>query len=119
LTELVEYCLVVMVSTSFVAGSVVAYNAFSSFESGLQLRATFAEVSALAAQAVDEGSSRATLSLPASTIECGHDSLQVSTGPAAISESLPVDCDFSLNVGAGLHTILFTTRSAQLDLSVL
>jgi hypothetical protein len=76
-------------------------------------------VSALAAQAVDDGSSRGTLSLPTSTIECGNSSLQVSVGPATISEILPVDCNFSLSVGAGLHTILFTTRSARLDLSVI
>jgi hypothetical protein len=118
MTEIVEYSLVVVVSALFVTGSVVVFNSFSSFESGLQLRATFAAISGVALQAVDSGSAKATMSIPASTIWCEHDSLTMSTGSATVAGDLPIDCNFSLNVGGGLHTLLFTRHSTLLSLSV-
>ena len=102
----------------FVAGSVVAYNAFSSFESGLQLRATFAAVSGLALDAVNSGSASGIVLTPPSTIECEHDSLMVSAGSAVVATSLPVDCSFALNVVGGPHTFQFTSQDAILNLSV-
>lgn len=118
MTEIVEYSLVVMVSTLFVGGSVVAYNSFSSFESGLQLRATFAAVSSLATQAIENGSSRASITLPDSAISCHGGSLSVTSGTATEGQDVPASCDFYVRVGGGPHIIRFREVSSQLELSV-
>ena len=118
MTELVEYALVVMASTLFVAGSVLVYGNFSSFESGLSLRATFEEVSALASRAVENGSAQATLSMPGSVISCEGGVLSVEVGASSENETLPVGCGFVRAVPVGVHTLLFTSGSSWLGLSV-
>ncbi len=118
MTEIIEYSLVIMVSTLFVGGSVVAYASFSSFESGLQLRATFTAVSGLAARALDNGSSEATLVLPDSTIMCVGNSLSVSSGTSTEGQTVAASCDFYFRVNAGSHVLHFTELSSRLVLSV-
>jgi len=118
MAEVVEYSLVVLVSSLFVAGSVVVYNSFTSFESDLQLKATFAAVSNLASQAVVNGSAMERLSMPASTIACLGSSMTVSLGSQGLSQSLPVTCDFDLGVSSGVHTLMFRAVGARLNLSV-
>lgn len=118
MTEIVEYTLVVMVSTLFVAGSVVAYNSFSAFESGLQLRAAFAAVSGLASQAIENGSSRGTMTLPDSTISCAGGSLSLSSGASTEGQSVPIACDFAVKVTGGSHVLRFSERYSHLVLSV-
>jgi hypothetical protein len=61
MTELVEYTLVVMVSTLFVAGSAFVYNSFTGFEASLQLKAAFDAVSGTAIQAVEGGTGSAAI----------------------------------------------------------
>lgn len=118
MTELVEYTLVVMVSTLFVAGSVLVYGNFSSFESGLSLRASFGAVYALASRALGNGSAQATLSLPSSVISCHRGVLGVSVGSLSENGSFPMGCDFTYTVPGGVHTLLFRADASQLDLSV-
>lgn len=118
MTEIVEYSLVVMVSTLFIAGSVITYNSFSSFESGLQLRAAFAAVSGLASQAIVNGTSRASLTLPASIIRCEGGSLSLSTGTATERERAPMACDFVAPFNGGSYVLEFSTLSSRLVLSV-
>jgi hypothetical protein len=118
MAELVEYSLAVMVSFLFVAGSVATYASFSTFESGIQLRAAYGAVSALASQAIENGSARRTLSLPSSTISCHGGSLTLSSGPLTERQSMPAACDFVVNVSAGSHLLHFYEESSQLLLSV-
>jgi len=118
MTELVEYCLVVMASTLFVTGSVAVYDSFSSFESGLQLRATFADVSGLASQAILGGRASAALVLPTSTFGCTGGSLSVTIGSGSITQRFPAACNFDLTVDAGPHTIAFLDEHQQLSISV-
>jgi hypothetical protein len=107
MVELIEYALAVMASTLFVAGSVLVYGAYSSFESGLSLHAGFDAISGLALKAEGGGIARATMSLPSSTISCEHGALSFSVGSASQTVSLPVDFSFSMKVSAGLHTLIF------------
>jgi hypothetical protein len=118
MTEVVEYSLVVMVSTLFVAGSVMTYDHFSSFESGLQFRADFAAVSGLVSKAVEQGSASATISLPDSTFRCQGGSLTMTSGSSTDSLSVHDGCDFLLEVKGGAHVVDFIVRSSQLVLKV-
>lgn len=118
MTELVEYCLVVMASTLFVTGSIAVYNSFSTFESGLQLRATFAAISGLASQALQGGRANSTLVLPASTIGCDRGSLTVTIGSGSIAQRLPANCNFALNLSAGPHSLAFLSEHHELNISV-
>jgi len=118
MAESVEYALVVMVSTLFVAGSVVTYTSFSTFEAGAQFSAEFHAVYALASAAVVNGSSRESLSLPASTIRCDSESLAIKAGSFNQSAQVEVPCSFAVTVPQGLHTLSFSLGSSGLDLVV-
>lgn len=118
MVELLEYALVVMASTLLVAGSVVVYDGFTAFESGLSLRATFDGVSGLAAEAMANGSATATMTVPSSTIGCHGGTLDVAAGGSALEESIPLGCAFAVPVSAGVHTLEFRDVSSQLELSV-
>lgn len=118
MAELVEYSLVVMVSTLFITGSVATYVSLSSFESGIQLRETFASVSGLALQAMENGSARAALTSPQSAIRCANGFLSVSMGDSTEGQSLPIGCDFGFQLSGGTHLLRFSEQASQLDLSV-
>jgi len=118
MAEVIEYTLVVMVSVLFVAGSAYVYDSFSSFESQAQLRAVAATVSALVDQAVRNGSSTATLSLPSSTISCSGETLRLITPSSTDVVASPVACDFQVTVGAGTHTIQFFSSLSELTIRV-
>jgi hypothetical protein len=118
MAETVEYALVVMASALFVAGSVVTYGSFSSFESSLQFRAEFQEVSSLASAALVNGSSRASLSLPTSTIGCSSGVLSVVAGPMNMSLGIGFPCEFHLNVIQGSHVLVFSVEGARLTAGV-
>ncbi|HEV2226333.1 MAG TPA: hypothetical protein VGR56_05955 [Nitrososphaerales archaeon] len=118
MAEILEYTLVFMVSTLFVGGSIATYTTFSSWASGLQFHEAFSVISGLATQALSNGSSRATIDLPASTIQCHDGALALSSKSTSSSQSFPTNCDFSFSLEAGAHTLAFTERSTQLSLAV-
>ena len=118
MAESVEYALVVMASTLFVAGSVLTYTSFSTFEAGAQFSAEFHAVYALASAAVVNGSSRETLSLPASTIRCESKSLAVMSGSFNQSARVEFPCSFAVTVPQGLRTLSFSFGSAGMGLVV-
>ncbi len=118
MAEILEYTLVFLVSTLFVSGSVVTYNSFSSWASGLQFHEAFSVISSLASQAMSNGSSRTTINLPTSSIQCHGGSLTLSSKSSSLSQSFPTDCSFSFNLERGAHTLIFTQESTQLSLSV-
>jgi hypothetical protein len=118
MAELVEYSLIVMVSLLFVAGSVMTYNSFSALESQLQFSGAYASVTGLASQAVENGTSSGSLSLPMSTIRCEDGILTVSSGQMSREQELPVACNFSLRVSSGPHLLRFSVTSSRLVLLV-
>ena len=118
MAELVEYALVVSVSFLFVVGSVYVYDSFSGLESRLQLRAASATVSDLVAQAVRNGSSQATVSLPSSTISCSAGTIRLSTSTSTDSEASPLACDFAVTVSGGSHTVQFFATDSELKIRV-
>ncbi len=118
MVELLEYALVVMASTLFVAGSVLVYESFATFESGLSLRATFEGVSGLVSNAIANGSATATMSIPSSTIACQGGTLSVKVGGSVLEDRVPLGCSFAVTVPAGVHTVEFRDDSSRLELSV-
>ena len=118
MTEIIEYALVVMVSTLFVTGSAVVYDSFAYFESNLQLRGTYATLSELAARAVDSGTASARLSLPPSTIGCERGSLTLDFGSRGLAASVPANCGFEVSVAGGEHELVFTSAHGTLSLQV-
>jgi hypothetical protein len=118
MVELVEYVLVVAASTLFVGGSVAVYASFTTLESDLQLKTTFAAVSGLAQLSIEDGTSKMAMAVPGATIACENGSLAVSLGSKGIARSVPVECDFALDVSPGYHDLEFTTTGSHLMLSV-
>ncbi len=118
MAELLEYSIAVMVSTLFVVASVTVYSSFTSFEAGLQLRAAFQSLSGLASQALEDGSAKATISVPGSTLTCVGGTLELSTGGSTMTQKLPVGCDFSVGVPAGTRTFAFSVADGLLHVSV-
>jgi hypothetical protein len=109
MAEVFEYALVALVSSIFVAGSVGAYGAFSSFENNLQLRTTFSSVSDLANSAALHGSSMATLNFPpSSNLACSGGSLSLTTDSSAMTGSIPLKCQFAIDLSPGKHEITFS-----------
>ncbi len=118
MAELLEYSIAVMVSTLFVVASVVVYNSFTSFESGLQLRSAFQSLSGLVSQALEDGSAKATIAVPGSTMTCVGGTLELGTGASIMTQELPIGCDFSVGVPAGTHTFAFSVADGLLYVSV-
>ncbi len=118
MSELLEYSIAVMVSTLFVAASVMVYGSFTSFESGLQLRTAFQSVSGLASQAIADGSARGTVVVPSSTMTCIGGTLGFRSGESALTQELPVGCDFSVNLPAGTRTFVFSVAEGLLHVAV-
>jgi uncharacterized protein (UPF0333 family) len=116
--ELIEYALVIMVSVLFVAGSAYVYESFSSLESQLQLRAATNEVSTLVSQALRNGSSVATISLPTSTISCSSQTIRLTTSTSTDVLASPLACDFNVTVTGGSHTVQFFTGGSELTIRV-
>lgn len=118
MVELIEYSLVVLVSTLFVAASVLSFGAFSSFEGGVNLRAEYTALSALAQEAVGGGSSRAVLSLPQSTVSCQAGVLTVASGSYSQRGGIGTHCSFSVAVQGGTHAVVFSEGPDGLTFSV-
>ncbi|MDG6988809.1 MAG: hypothetical protein JRN21_05720 [Nitrososphaerota archaeon] len=118
MAELVEYCLVVMVSALFVAGSAATYGSFLNFEARVQFGASSSAVEGLAAQAVAEGRSEAELSLPASQISCSGETLLFTAGVFSAAEPVSLPCDFVVSVSQGVHVVAFDAERSALTVSV-
>ncbi len=115
--EILEYSLVFLVSSIFISGSAAAYANFSAMQADLRLRATFAEVSTLAGEALDTGSSRGTVDLPGAVIACRDGTLSVSSGPTVMEQSIPGSCDFEVRLSSGSHQVAFSGSYSGLSLS--
>ena len=118
MVELFEYCLVVMVSSLFVAGSVATYASFSGFVSGAQFKAASSAVSALAMEAQVNGSARSALTLPASIIGCQEGVLTMTSGSRVAVADLSTACSFRVAVSGGPHEVIFSSNGSALDLEV-
>ena len=118
MTEILEYCLVVMVSSLFVAGSAATYVSFSGFVADVQFKAASSAVSALAMEALANGTSNAALALPPSTISCEGGVLAFASGSRVALEHLSAPCSFDLSVPGGTHEVVFSRNGSGLSMEV-
>ena len=115
MTEIVEYALVILVSSIFVAGSLGSYGLFTSFESNLQLKTNFASLSNVEYSAAIHGSAMAVLDFPPmSSLNCAGGLLSLRAGPSIMTESVPEDCQFSINLAQGVDNVTLLVRGDTL-----
>jgi hypothetical protein len=119
LTELFEYFLTLAVSSLFVGASAVVYVSYTSLQANLEFHALFRDLLSLASQALENGSSLATLPMPDSTITCSQGILSFNSGAASERQGIGASCAFSVNVARGTREILFSAVASQLSLVVL
>ena len=118
MAEILEYCLVIMVSTLFVAGSVATYDAFSGSASALEFSLATSSISKLAADAIANGSATGAVAVPASTLRCEDGALSLTSGTLAGGVQLPAACDFTLAVQGGVRSFSFHYGGRMLTASV-
>jgi hypothetical protein len=118
MVEVIEYTLVVLVSALFVAGSVTTYDSFSSYESGLNAKAEFSAITAMASLAVENGTSTGTIVLPRSSLSCASGTLSFTSGSVTLSASLGVPCGFAYALDNGAHRLDFAMKESSLSLEV-
>ena len=118
MAQIAEYSLVVLVSTLFVGASVATYDAYARFESASEAGASFSALLDLASQAIENGSARATILLPPSMISCNGGVFSVSSRGSVLNQTIPVDCNFTVEATSGFHTVRFYDVSSTLSLQV-
>ena len=118
MAEILEYCLVFLVSMLFVAGSVATYGSFSGFASGLQFRVASSSISRIAAEALANGTAAATVTVPPSTLACRGAVLTFASGTLSSSVNIPGGCDFSFSLSGGEHSLGFSYGRQQLTATV-
>lgn len=118
MAELLEYCLVVMVSAIFVAGSVATYDSFSAFSAGLQFNAGSAAIATLASEAISNGNATGEVTVPATNITCAEGLLTLASGGMSVTHGVSGACSFSMAVPSGTHTFEFSAKGRQLSLAV-
>lgn len=118
MVELVEYSMVVLASALFAGASVATYSSFTRFEGDLAAHAAFSELSTLAMHAVDNGTSRSSISLPGGSIACHAGLLTFTTGALVLNQTLRTECSFDTEVTPGMHTVTFTEGSSGLLMKV-
>ena len=118
MAELLEYCLVFMVSTLLVGGSVATYDTFSGFVTGLGFRAASSSIVGLASEAVAQGRAAAAFAVPASSVSCEGGVLTYASGGMTSQQSVGAECDFAVSVSGGTHTFGFSYGGRVLNLTV-
>ena len=118
MAQVVEYFLAVLASTLFAGASLGVYGTYTQFEGGLQLQATASELGSLAEKAVANATSRAELTLPASTLACSNRTLTLTWEGGSASQSIDASCDFSTQIPQGPHEVQFNHGSNGLAVTV-
>lgn len=107
-----------LVSSLFAGASAATYTNYKNLESNVEFASAFSGISALAEQALINGSSRSNLLLPSSIISCSNGTLSLGSAGRTASNSLTVGCDFRAVVSGGIHSISFSYGSSILMLEV-
>jgi len=118
LVEVLEYALVVLVSSLVAGFSFGVYTGLASRVGPTTDEAAFASVVVLASAAVEHGSSSSTLVFANATIGCGPGAITFSTGTYSSSAPLPVDCSFAPQYISGTKQLTFDYSGGLLTLTV-
>jgi hypothetical protein len=118
LTQIIEYALVMLISSLFAGASAVTYTNYKNIEGNVAFAAAFSGISTLAEQALANGSSHSNMLLPSSIVSCSGGILSLSSAGRTAMRSLMVGCDFSFVVTGGPHSLEFSYGNAMLMLQV-
>lgn len=118
MVELTEYTLVVLVSALFAAASVSVYGSFSKFETTAGTQSSFSSIESLVLRAAEDGNSSGTVAVPQSTLACDGGVLSLRTPDDVVSATLPLTCDFDIQLSGGLQNVSFDYSSSILSAKV-
>lgn len=118
MAELLEYCLVFLLSTAVGGLSIVAVGSFGPYSQSLEERVGFSTLSDAAYSALTHGNSNVTAFSTDSTISCLDGVFSVSSPHFNASVHIPADCDFRFLHLSGLHLFRFWSVAGELKLEV-
>jgi len=118
LVEVLEYALVVLVSTLVAGFSLGVYGGYATEVERSSAEASYASVVSLAHAAVQQGKASATINLDRASIGCVSDSLEFASPAFSGNSPLPVHCAFPPQRLSGLRLVTFDYSSGELILQV-
>jgi len=118
LVEVLEYTLVVLVSSVMAGLSLGVYGGYLSAVAPSTGEVAFASVVALAHAAIEHGNATATLALDHAEIECESRSLGFTSATFSQNLPLPVDCSFPPQEITGSRRLTFEYSAGRLTLQV-
>lgn len=118
MAEIVEYALVVMVSSMLAAFAFGVYGGIASKVGPAEDEAAFASVVVLANAAIEHGSSSSSIVFNQATIGCGSGAITFSTPRYSGNSSLPVRCSFEPQRVSGTEQVTFDYSDGLLTLEV-
>jgi hypothetical protein len=107
-----------LISTLFAGASTATYAGYKNLEDNVQFAAAFSGISSLAKQALENGSSHASMLLPDSTISCTAGLLGFVSGTRTVTDFLQIGCNFTAVISGGIHWIKFSCESSTLTIQV-
>jgi hypothetical protein len=118
LVEVLEYALVVVVSSLLAFFSVGVYSGLASSLGPASDEAAFATVVSLANAAVEHGSASATLAFSDAVLGCSASLLTLSSGKYSQNSTLPTDCHIPSSELSGQRQLTFSFSGTLLTLKV-
>jgi hypothetical protein len=118
LVEVLEYALVVAVSSVLTVFSIVVFGGLSSTVGPATDEADFAAVVALANAAIQHGSSTSNLVFDNASIGCDHGTITFHTARFSQNSSIPVDCSFQPEHVNGARQLTFDYSGGLLTVEV-
>lgn len=118
MVEVLEYALVVLVSTVALGFSFSVYTGYASVVGKSANEAAAAAVFSLARSGVEQGTASASFYLDHARIECESGHLQYLSSSYSQGSYLPVGCSFRTQVLSGVMSLGFVYSAGQLTLQV-
>jgi hypothetical protein len=118
MVEIIEYCLVVLVSTLLAAASLLTFGRFAASQIESESALSFSSLASLVDRAISNGTSRASLLLPSLVVSCHSGVFAVVLQNLQRIKTIPLGCNFSQEIDPGPHLVEFSVQSMTLSLKV-
>ena len=118
MAEVLEYALVVLVSSVLTVFSIGVYGGLASFMGPAREQADFASVVALANSAIEHGSSSSEIVFDHATIGCSSAAITLQSGGFRQSSAISADCSFPPEEVSGTVQLAFDYSGGVLTLQV-
>ena len=118
MSEILEYALVVLVSSVLAAFSIGVYSGFSSNFGPTRDEADFATVVALANAAVAHGNASSEIDFDHATVACSDGTLFYQNGSYGQTSTVPAACSIAPTEVIGAHVLTFVYTGGSLFMKV-